>query len=234
MNKKIVIIDDDVEFCKLVEAILSPLGLTVFQALTGADGLKKTYEIHPDLIILDIMMPSMNGFEVCERIREMSDVPILMLTARADESGIVHAFKLGVDDYIKKPFNSNEFEARVRALLRRSGNQAASSNQKITRYADSVLEINLDSQTVLLWDNLIDLSIKEYTLLASLVRNLGKVIPHRELFREVWGDLYTNDSAMLALYIHYLRKKISDGQYGHQYIRTHWGRGYFFAPRKDI
>ena len=107
MNKKVLVIDDDPELGKLVEAILKPLNLTVYHAYSGEDGLKQAYTIHPDMVILDIMMPDLDGFDVCSRLRELSNLPILMLTARANANDMLHGFNVGVDDFIRKPFNKN-------------------------------------------------------------------------------------------------------------------------------
>jgi len=231
LNKKVLVIDDDPELGKLIEAILKPLELMVYQSYSGEDGLKQAYAIHPDLIVLDINMPDLDGFDVCSRLRELSSLPILMLTARTHANDMLHGFNVGVDDFLRKPFNNNEFEARVRALLRRSNNQNVSEASYITAYTDSALEIDLVSKTVKLWGNVVELSPKEYDLLAYLVREQGKILSHRELVREVWGESYVNGPAMSSLYIYYLRSKLKDGQDGHQYIRTLWGRGYWFAPR---
>lgn len=233
MAKKVLIIDDDPEVGKIIKAILKPLDLTLYQGFSGPEGLKLAYEIHPDLVILDVMMPDMDGFNVCLRLREMSTVPILMLTARNNEKDIVQGFNVGVDDFVKKPFNKNEFEARVRALLRRSKNSPTSENSYITSYTDSVLEIDLDKQVVKIKNELVDLSHREFSLLACLVRDQGRIISHRELIREVWGEQYTMDSSLSSLYVYYLRKKLKDGKYGHQYINTLWGRGYWFEPRQE-
>jgi DNA-binding response OmpR family regulator len=234
MKKKVLLIDDDPDLLKLIEAILKPLDLIVHLANSGEEGLRQVYMIHPDLVILDINMPGMDGFEVCSRMREFSSFPIMMLTARIQEKDLLHGFNVGVDDFLGKPFSKNELEARVRALLRRSmNNQSTSDLSYITTYRDPVLEINLSSKIVKLLDNVVELSPKEYDLLAFLVREQGKIISHRELVREAWGEMYINDPAVLSLYIHYLRKKLKDGQHGHQYIRTIWGRGYRFAPRNS-
>ena len=233
MNKKVLVIDDDPELTKLVEAILKPLALIVYKACSGADGIKQAYTIHPDLVILDINMPGLDGFEVCSRLREFSNFPILMLTARIHEKDMLHGFNVGVDDFLGKPFSKNELEVRVRALLRRSSiNQNSGEICYITAYTDPVLEISLSSKIVKLLGNIVELSPKEYDLLACLVREQGKILSHRELVREAWGELYINDLARVSLYIYYLRNKLKDGQNGHQYIRTLWGRGYWFAPRK--
>jgi len=233
LSKKVLVIDDDPELGKLVEVILKPLELTVYQAYSGGDGLKKVYAIHPDLVILDVMIPDMDGFSVCSRLREFVRIPILMLTARTNENDMLHGFNVGVDDFLRKPFNKNELEARVRALLKRSNNQNSGETPYITSYTDPVLEIDLSSEIVKLCGNIVELSPKEYGMLAFLVREQGKILSHRELVREVWGELYKNSPAISSLYIYYLRKKLQDGQHGHQYFHTLWGRGYWFAPRKD-
>lgn len=231
MEKKVLVIDDDPELGRLVEVILRPIEITVYQAYSGAEGLKKSYELHPDLVILDIMMPDMDGFEVCMHLRELTSVPILMLTARTKESDVIRGFNVGVDDFVKKPFNNNELEARVRALIRRSNSHERGGNSYISAYQDSVLEIDLASQTVKLLGKIVEFSPREYSLLACLVREQGKIVSHGELVREVWGVLYANESSMSSLYIHYIRKKLQDGEHGHHYIHTQWGRGYWFAPR---
>ncbi|MBI5841408.1 MAG: response regulator transcription factor [Chloroflexi bacterium] len=232
MNKKVLVIDDDPDLGKLVEAILKPIDLMVFQACSGSAGLKKAYEVQPDIVILDVMMPGLNGFDVCTRLREMAGVPILMLTARGNPSDVLHGFNVGADDYIKKPFNKDEFTARVCALLRRSSNHTGSETSNITNYTDNLLHINLESQSVELAGNILELSPTEYSLLACLVRNMGKIVPHRQIFREVWGSTYGDISSTLTLYIYYLRKKLEDSKHGHQYIHTQWGRGYLFLPRQ--
>lgn len=232
--KKVLVIDDDLELQKLIVAILKPLELIVHSASSGEEGLKQAYAIHPDLVILDVNMPGMDGFEVCARMREFSSFPIMMLTARSQQRDLLHGFNVGVDDFLGKPFNKSELEARVRALLRRTPNtQNTAELSFIAAYKDPVLEINLSSKTVKLLDRVVELSPKEYDLLAFLVREQGKIISHRELLREAWGDFHINDPATLSLYIHYLRSKLKDGQHGHQYIRTLWGRGYWFAPRNS-
>ncbi|NOH01930.1 MAG: response regulator transcription factor [Chloroflexi bacterium] len=233
MGKKILLIDDDPDLGRLVESILRPMDLTVYQSYTGLDGLRKCYEIHPDLVILDIMMPDLNGFDVCARLREMSSVPVLMLTARTTENDMLRGFTVGVDDFVKKPFNKNEFEARVRALLRRSHHRTSSPAAYILSYKDAYLEIDLNSQVVKLNNKILDLSPREYGLLAYLVREQGKIVSKRELVREVWGEPASIGVSNPSLYIFYLRKKLEDGKYGHQYIHTLWGRGYWFEPRKE-
>ncbi len=229
MTQKILLIDDDPDLGHLIEVVLKPLDSTVYQSYFGDDGLKQAYAIHPDLIILDINMPGMDGFEVCSRLRELSNFPILMLTARIHEKDMLHGFYVGADDFLRKPFSKNELEARVRALLKRSNNHSSDKPSYVTTYVDPVLEICFLSKTVKLSGKIVGLSPKEYDLLECLVRGQGKIFSHRELAREAWGELYISDSSAISLYIHYLRSKLKDGKNGHQYIRTSWGRGYWFA-----
>jgi two-component system KDP operon response regulator KdpE len=227
-GSKILVIDDDPDIAKLLTIILKAQGFSIFQAFNGKDGLKRVYELHPDLIILDVMMPELNGWDVCPRIRELSDVPILMLTARSAESDLLRGFVLGADDYLKKPFSKAELEARVRALLRRKKNHHQGSD--ISQYTDQVLKINLETQAVELDGKAVDLSVTEFSLLACLVRNMGRTVTHSQLLREVWGCEYGNMSTTLTLYIHYLRKKLENSKHNHEYIHSQWGRGYCFIP----
>ena len=233
MDKKVLVVDDDPELGKLIETILKPIDISVVQAFSGTEGLKRAYELHPDLVILDVMMPGMDGFDVCRRLREMASVPILMLTARGNDADVLHGFNVGVDDFVRKPFNQKELEARVRALIRRSDHHS-SAEKFITNFSDDVLNIDLEAKTAKVRGKAVELSPREFELLACLLRDQGKIISHRELLRMVWGDPYTNDVSMVTLYVHYLRKKLQDGRHGRQYIHTLWGRGYWFSPREDI
>lgn len=232
MGKTVLLIDDDFELGRVVAEILRSLEITVYQAYSGPEGLKKVYDIQPDMIILDVMMPGMDGFDTCTRIREFTETPILMLTARSNENDMVRGFKLGADDFVRKPFNNNEFEVRVRALLRRSTAAKRNHQSYIHSYTDSVLEIDLSNQTVKLCGEILSLSPREYELLAYLVCERGKIVSHRELTRQIWGEFQTNGNSNISLYIYYLRKKLQDGNFGHRYIRTNWGRGYWFEARE--
>ena len=231
-GSRVLVIDDDPDLAKLLTLILKPQGFVIYQACDGREGLKSMYELHPDLIILDVMMPEIDGWDVCTRLRELSDVPILMLTARSAEADMLRGFLLGADDYIKKPFSKAELEARVRALLRRKKSHNGASD--ISHYKDQVLNINLETQAVQLDGQTLDLSVTEYSLLACLVRNMGKTVTHGQLLREVWGCEYGNMSTTLTLYVHYLRKKLENSKNDHEYIHTQWGRGYCFVPVNEI
>lgn len=230
-GSRILVIDDDPDIAKLLTAILQPEGFFVYQACDGKEGLKSAYQWHPALVILDIMMPELDGWQTCIRLRELSDVPILMLTARAAEADMLRGFDLGADDYMKKPFSKAELEARVHALLRRQEKRGRSS--EISHYIDKVLSIDLQTQTVDLEGQTLNLSITEFSLLACLVRNMGMIVPHSQLLREVWGCENGNMSSTLTLYIHNLRKKLRNSRLGHEYLHTQWGRGYCFVPLNE-
>ena len=231
-GSRVLVIDDDPDLATLLSCILQPQGFEVYKASDGKEGLKNAYQFHPALVILDVMMPGMDGWDVCIRLREFSDVPILILTARSAEADLLRGFALGADDYVKKPFSKAELVARVRALLRSREDQRPSP--EISHYADRFLNIDLETQTVELNGETLDLSRTQYRLLACLVRNLGRTVAHEQLLREVWDCEYGNMSASLTLCIHNLRKKLKIPQHKHEYLQTHWRRGYCFVPLNEI
>lgn len=233
MKKKILVIDDDNDLSELIEMVLESEDFDIHHAYSGIEGLKQAYHVNPDIIVLDVMMPDMDGFAVCSRLREMVSTPILMLTALSSEKDMLRGFNAGVDDFLKKPFKKDELIARVQALLRRSNLGTSGDKSHVTGYADSVLEIDIPEQRVKLSGKMIELSPKEFELLTYLVQQARKVISHHELVREVWGTSYLDAKPMTSLYVYYLRKKLQDGKNGHVYIRTFWGRGYWFAPRDE-
>lgn len=229
MSAKVLLIDDDPQLGRLVDIILRPIGIVLVQVQSGLEGLKMAYTFQPDLIILDISMPEMDGFEVCARLREISDMPILILTARTGEADMVRVFNVGADDFVKKPFNKSELEVRVRALLRRAIHRPNGS-AFITSYKDPIMDIDLCSGMVKLQGKTVRLSPREFSLLAYLIHVQGKVATYHELTQEIWGEYQSNAASIVALNICNLRRKLRDGQFGHQYIRTNWGRGYWFEP----
>ena len=226
--KKILVIDDDLNVAELIKLILKPRGLLIYHAADGQEGLKQAYELQPDLIILDIMMPERDGFDVCASLREFSDVPIVMLTAKSQSSDVAHGFAVGADDYVKKPFSNEELVSRIESLLRRKKSAKASTN--ITGYSDGNLEIELSSQKVTLQGEEIALTPTEFKLLAFLILHPHKTLSTRTLLSEVWGDAYSHDKALLSLYVHQLRQKLKEGEAEHRYIQTQWGQGYWFNP----
>lgn len=227
MNRRILFIDDDVETLALLEKMLGLEGYKVFVASNGPEGLHLAYEQHPDLIILDISMPEQDGFEVCINLREITNVPILILTARSAASDIKHGFAVGADDYIKKPFSNDELLMRVKALLRR-GKNVNINHVAINNYSDGVLKVDLSEHSCSVKGNPIPLTATEFNLLSILIQHPNQTLSIRTLLTEVWGDGYSNDKGLLSLYIHQLRQKLQDDNAEHKYIQTQWGRGYCF------
>jgi two-component system KDP operon response regulator KdpE len=226
--EKILVIDDDLGVAELIRLILKPRGMLIYHAVDGQEGLKQAYELQPDLIILDVMMPERDGFDVCARLREFSDVPIVMLTAKSQSSDVAHGFAVGADDYVKKPFSNEELVSRIESLLRRKKTTKANTN--ITGYTDGYLEVELSHQKVMLQGEEITLTPTEFKLLAFLIRHPHKTLSTPTLLSEVWGNAYSHDKALLSLYIHQLRQKLKEGETEHKYIQTQWGEGYWFNP----
>jgi DNA-binding response OmpR family regulator len=225
---KILVIDDDPNVAELIKLILKPRGLSIFHAINGQEGLKQAYELQPDLIILDIMMPEQDGYEVCARLRELSDVPIVMLTAKSQSSDVTRGFAVGADDYVKKPFSNDELVSRIESLLRRKKSNDSSAN--ITGYSDGLLEVEFSTQKVLLQGEEVALTPTEFKLLAFMIRHPQKTLSTRTLLAEVWGNAYSHDKALLSLYVHQVRQKLKEEETEHAYIKTHWGQGYWFNP----
>jgi two-component system KDP operon response regulator KdpE len=224
-QRKILIVDDEPGLRELVRINLEHEGFGVIQAENGVEGLNMVREGHPDLVILDVMMPEMDGWEACQKLREFSQVPVLMLTARVQSQDIVAGLNSGADDYLLKPFNMDELMARVRALLRRvpSPNRpVAAGNGEIT--------IDKQKREVLVRGEPVDLTPTEYDLLLMLAENAGKVLEHETLLRGVWGQEYTKDNDYLKVYIWHLRRKLEQDPRDPKLLLTEWGIGYRLVP----
>lgn len=229
---RILIIDDDCDLIKSLSIGLRLEGYEVASATCSEDGIKLAYDIHPDLIILDVMMPAMDGFETCTHLRKMTDIPILMLTARATEKDIVLGLQLGADDYMVKPFSQVVLEAHLRALLRRKNNHQGPDYSQTNHYEDSVIKIDLDAQHISCLGKDMKLTPIERQILEILIHNMGHVVSHQYLIREVWGNHHEELRENLAVYISMLRKKCACKN--HQYIQSQWGVGYLFVPPSQM
>jgi len=227
MSPKIMIVDDDATMNELVRVNLQPRGYDMISVISGKRAVELAREVNPDLIILDVMMPEMDGFEVCEALREFTDVPVLFLTAKGREQDLVRGFEVGGDDYVRKPFSLRELEARIQALLKRG--VRSDRARVVTRFNDGNLRIDLESGHVYRAGKMVHLTPTEFRLLSCLVHNIGMVITHEDLLRNAWGENYTDATASLSLYIRYLREKIEDDPSLPRYIMTKWGIGYWFA-----
>jgi DNA-binding response OmpR family regulator len=236
MTHKLLLIDDSQDMQKLVGMYLERDGYEVIRASNGKEGLHQLTKHQPDLILLDVMMPEIDGWETCRRIREVSSVPIIMLTAKSQEKDIVRGLEMGADDYVTKPFDPSELKARVRSLLRRT-QEMVTQERAPQVLEDEWLYIDLSRRVVKANDKPIELTPTEFRLLAALVRKLDCVIPHRQLLRQVWGPEYSDEVHYLKLYIRYLRQKLEKDPANPQYLLTEWGVGYrfrdFTRPEKD-
>jgi DNA-binding response OmpR family regulator len=236
MQKTLLIIDDDCDVNGFLASGLEFKGYRVFSAFDGREGLKMASEVRPDLIILDVMMPEMDGWQCCKRLREQFDTPIVILTAIGRE-GVVQGLELGADDYIEKPFCFQELEMRIAAILRRVKRSPISEPQP-TFYDDGRLKIDLDRQRVFLFGQPIYLTPAEFRLLRCLFLNQGCSVSHEDLIKTVWGsDLSDSGTAVepnrtppLSLYVGHLQKKLEQDPANPQYIRAESGVGYRFQP----
>ncbi|TKJ28271.1 MAG: DNA-binding response regulator [Chloroflexi bacterium B3_Chlor] len=226
MKKRILVIDDDPRLIKLVNLGLTHAGYEVYKACDGQEGLREMYIRQPDLVILDIMMPGMDGWRVCRRIREMCDTPIIMLTAKAGQDDIVRGLEHGADDYMIKPFSVRELLARVRAVLRRGALPLHS--EEIVVYSDEYLKVNLTESRVEARGERVKMTRTELRLLTQFVQNAGRVLTHRELLEKVWGPEFVDDVDYLHIYVWRLRQKIEEDATEPQYILTEHGVGYRF------
>jgi len=223
---RILVVDDELSIIKFLRANLEANGYEVLAAMDGAEALR-TFEMElPDLVILDIMMPKMDGFEVCRRLREWTQVPIIMLSARGDENDKVKCLDLGADDYVTKPFGKEELVARVRTVLRRT--EAAATVPTQHSFTSGDLEVNFAQRRVTVADREVKLTPTEYNLLQELVLNAGKVLTHTHLLNKVWGAEYRDEREYLHVFVRRLRAKLEPDPANPKYIMTVPGVGYQF------
>lgn len=227
MGEKILVIDDNPHLVKMLQLCLERQDYEVIAAHGGSEGLRKFQDTRPDLVILDIMMPDMDGWETCRSLREMSPgVPILILTMLKEKANVVRGLALGADEFMVKPFRPGELVARIQALLRRASMAKAPSHPSF--YDDGNLAIDFERQQVYLRGQPVNLSPTEFRLLACLVRNAGQVVPHKALLTRVWGPEYADETHYVKIYIRYLRQKIEECPKRPKYVLTEWGIGYRF------
>lgn len=225
---RILVIDDDSLWCEAVRLTLTKKGFEVEVAYDGISGLQKAYSTNPEVVLLDIMMPGMDGKEVCTRFKEMADIPIIMLTALDSTAQMVEGLDLGADDYVNKTVPPDELVARIRAVLRRApGSHLTDGRDAIFRHEHLFIDFNKREVTV--DDERVDLSPTEYKLLSTLVRYRGRVLPHDFLLSEIWGTDHIGETRALRLYIGYLRRKIEKDPANPTLILSEWGIGYRFG-----
>lgn len=223
---RILVIEDDPTMRRLLTAHLRSNGHESLDADGGEAGLQVAAREGPDLVLLDVMMPQMDGWEVCRRLRAVSDVPIILLTAKTMQHDVIRGLSLGADDYIRKPFNLHELTLRVEAVLRRQRSDDAGPMV----YDDGTLRVDHQRRLVALAGQPVHTTPTEFRLLSYLVQHAGRTVPHRELLTAVWGAEYADDTSILPVYIRYLRQKLETDR-GPRYINTEWGAGYSFVGR---
>lgn len=229
MPSKILIVDDDPMLSELIGYNLEIEGYVVARAQDGREGLRKFETEQPDLVILDVSMPKLNGWEVCKRIRAVSDTPVMMLTAQGREEDIIRGLDLGADDYLTKPFQVRVLLARIRSALRRA-HLSPEPEPEVT-YADDYLVIVLADRRVTVDGKITKLTPTEYKLLAFLVENKGRILTFRQILENVWGFEYIDDIDYLRVYIWHLRKKIERDSKNPVYLLNELSTGYRFAPQ---
>jgi len=229
MEKKILIVDDDPAQVRLVEMILDNNGYHVFKASGGREALRIIFEQKPDLVLLDVVMPGMDGWQTCSRIREVTDIPIIMLTGQKNsEEDIVRGLEYGADEYLSKPLGNRELAARVRAALRRTELPSHVDKKKSAVFNDDYLSIDISERKVMIKGERLKLTPREFRLLALLVDNAGRVLSHQQALENVWGWEYINDVDYVRIYISHLRQKMEPDPSQPKYILTEPGVGYYF------
>jgi DNA-binding response OmpR family regulator len=226
---RVLIVDDDLSMQKALELFLSDIGHEVFTASNGFQALELAQVLYPEIIILDIMIPKINGLEVCKKIKEKSNIPIIILSTKDNEVDRIEGFEVGADDYITKPFSFKELELRIRVRLRQM-DTATYKNRLV--YNDLV--IDFDSKQVLLNDNLLDLTPLEFELLWLLASNPNKLFKHQELIESVWKSATKVTPNLLHVYIRRLRNKIEIDPKNPLHLHNVWGQGYIFRIKLKI
>ncbi len=231
-KQTILVVDDEPRMVRFVKMNLDLEGYLTLEANDGFQALEKVRDHNPDLVLLDVEMPGMDGFETLKRLREISEAAVIMLTVRSEEEDRIKGLDLGADDYVTKPFSPRELSSRIRAVLRRF-EQPSRPDQHIVAIDDR-LQVDFQRRDVIVDGERISLRPTEYRLLYHLIQNAGWVVPHETLLTKVWGHEYINDNHLLRLYITYLRKKIEIDPADPQYIFTERGLGYRFVDLKDV
>lgn len=229
---RVLVVDDEARMIDFIRMNLQLEGFQVLEARNGIEALDMVRKYIPDLIILDVMMPQLDGFETLRMLREFSNVPVIMLTAKGEEDDKVHGLELGADDYVTKPFGARELMSRVKAVLRRVSS-VVEPEEAILRIDDR-LSIDFNRREALVNGEPVKLRPTEYRLLYHLIENAGWTVPHEQLLAKVWGYEYHDETHYVRLYVNYLRDKIEEDPANPKYILTERGIGYRFVDfRKD-
>ncbi len=231
MAKRVLVVDDEKLIVKGIRFSLEQDGMEVDCAYDGEEAFEAAKANHYDLILLDVMLPKMTGFEVCQQIREFSQVPIIMLTAKGDDMDKILGLEYGADDYITKPFNILEVKARIKAIIRRSSSKSDLEKEENPILTFGIMKVDVDSRRVFLEEKEVNLTAKEFDLLELLMNHPNKVYGREKLLNDVWGYEYPGDVRTVDVHIRRLREKIESNPSEPNYIHTKWGVGYYFQNR---
>ncbi len=228
MGRRVLVVDDEKSIVKGITFSLRQDDMEVDTAFDGEEALDKAQNGDYDIILLDVMLPRLSGYEVCQSIREFSDVPIIMLTARGDDLDKIMGLEYGADDYITKPFNILEVKARIKAIMRRSDRKAEKPTD-IKVLVKGALKLDLEGKRVYISGREINLTSREFDVLELLARNPDRIYSRENLLNIVWGQDYPGDERTVDVHIRRLREKIEENPSNPRYIHTKWGVGYYFA-----
>lgn len=229
MDKRILVVDDEKLIVKGIKFSLEQDEMQVDVAYDGEEALEKIRNNQYSLILLDLMLPKLSGMEVCQQVREFSDVPIVMLTAKGDDMDKIMGLENGADDYITKPFNILEVKARIKGIIRRNENASRKNAKEVSRVIENgALKIDLDNRRLMINQKEINLTIREFELLELFVTNPGKVYDRESLLKLVWGEDYPGDVRTVDVHVRRLREKIEDNPSEPRYVQTKWGVGYYY------
>ena len=229
IGKKILLIDDDSDFLKLTSLIFQESGAQALTARDGLEGMGKLFTQRPDLIILDVMMPGIDGIQICKRIRQYSNTPLIMLTALNDDEHMLRGLEAGADDFLSKPINREILLARAKAVIRRS--EQGNGYNDVFNYDDGRLEIDIEKHRVVVEGEQIKLTPVEFRLLAFLATNAGRVLPFEQILNNVWGSEYRGNDDYVHVYVSHLRSKIEKDPKNPRYILSIHGVGYIFEKQ---
>lgn len=232
-GKRILVVDDEPRMIGFIRMNLELEGHQVIEAHSGLEALEAVRTKLPDVILLDVMMPDLDGFETLRMLREFSSIPVIMLTAKGEENDKVYGLELGADDYITKPFGPRELSSRIKAVLRRAEMPSSSPDQATLRI-DERLSVDFNRREAIVNGERIKLRPTEYRLLYHLIENAGWTVPHEQLLAKVWGYEYRDEAHYVRLYVNYLREKIEEDPSNPKYILTERGVGYRFVDYKHI
>jgi DNA-binding response OmpR family regulator len=231
-GKRILVVDDEPRMIGFIRMNLELEGHQVLEAHNGLEALESIRTKLPDIVLLDVMMPELDGFETLRMLREFSNIPVIMLTAKGEENDRVYGLELGADDYISKPFGPRELSSRIKAVLRRAEMPSTSPDQAVLRIDDR-LQVDFNRHEVIVNSERVKLRPTEYRLLYHLIENAGWTVPHDQLLAKVWGYEYRDEAHYVRLYVNYLRDKIEDNPSDPRYILTERGVGYRFVDFKQ-